>query len=203
MPADELTQRSFSAKSLLPSVGRLPNTAAEAEAISPLIESVTGEKAILYKDRYALERVAKALKHPSIVSFATHGFFLPSQAARTSSVDSGSLDNGRSVDIQGRPIENPLLRCGLLLAGCNDRASVVGDDDGILTGLEIVGIDLRGTDLVVLSACETGIGEINNGEGVAGLRMRFSWPAPTRSWPRSGRCPIGPRRNWSQASSAG
>lgn len=140
-------------------VGRLPGTNAEAQAIQPKIEALAKTEAYLYSDKWALEAVFKSLSQPQILVLSTHGFFLEQPKDSTQAAES----------------PNPLLRCGLLLAGCNKPAAIASEntEDGILTGLEIVGTDLRGTDLVVLSACETGLGEVQNGEGVSGLRQAF------------------------------
>ncbi|MEZ6128052.1 MAG: CHAT domain-containing tetratricopeptide repeat protein [Planctomycetaceae bacterium] len=175
LPADDNTSRSFSAKTLLPKVKPLPNTEVEALFIQPLLQTYAGQAVKVYKQRYALESVAKKLESPRVAVFATHGYFMPQQQT----VDQPSFNRpsegtrGTLLDTTGQPFENPLLRCGLLLSGCNQPGTAVGSDDGILTGVEVTGIDLRGTELVVLSACETGLGDIHNGEGVAGLCQAF------------------------------
>lgn len=153
-----------SGKFKLGTVARLPGTKTEADAVRPHLESFAGKQAIVYSGQWALEAMFKQLHQPRVLVLSTHGFFQEEQSNTTS-----------GDHVAAGPSGNPLLRCGLLLAGCNKPVdtSKVDGEDGILTGLEIVSTDLRGTELVVLSACETGLGEVRNGEGVAGLRQAF------------------------------
>jgi CHAT domain-containing protein/tetratricopeptide (TPR) repeat protein len=160
----------------LPNVGRLPGTAVEAQFVAPSVKTYAQAEPRMYTGGQALEGVFKAARSPRLVVLSTHGFFLQdeeTEPALSPSPSQPQSAKSRSLG-QGKPPENPLLRCGLMLAGCNKSGQAKpGDEDGILTGLEIVGTDLRGTELVVLSACETGVGEVHHGEGVAGLRQSF------------------------------
>ena len=111
----------------------------------------------------------KAAHGPLVLHLATHGFFLGSDQKATAErgrllVQLAATDSG-----PGSAIENPLLRSGLAFAGANQRLGG-GDDDGILTALEASSLDLWGTRMAVLSACETGLGETRRGDGVYGLR---------------------------------
>jgi CHAT domain-containing protein len=114
----------------------------------------------------ATETSLKQVSAPRLIHIATHGFFLTDTP--TSSNASGKSTRGLSANVK---IENPLLRSGLALAGANLHKG--GDDDGILTALEASGLNLWGTKLVTLSACDTGLGEVKNGDGVYGLRRAF------------------------------
>lgn len=153
--------------------GPLPGTLKEADAIAPLlsgIQKLTGSQ--------ATENALKQVRSPQILHIATHGFFLedvdlvapPSGLGRSLQVEADlSVKPRRRVT--GNQ-ENPLLRSGLALAGFNVRQS--GDEDGVLTAMEAAALNLWGTKLVVLSACETGVGDVANGEGVFGLRRAFA-----------------------------
>lgn len=147
----------------LGTAAQLPGTKTEAAVVLPQLETYTASKAAVYTGQWALEAIFKSLRQPRVLVLSTHGFFEEEKQKLAPHIE----DPPHST--------NPLLRCGLLLAGCNKPidTSLVDGEDGILTGLEIVSADLRGTELVVLSACETGLGEVRNGEGVAGLRQAF------------------------------
>ena len=129
----------------------------------------------------ALEQRLKAVQSPRILHIATHGFFLPDQERNPNEEQLGFTPINRSSGGDwGRlshRMENPLLHSGLALAGVNtwlkDGALPPKAEDGILTAEDVTGLDLLSTELVVLSACETGLGEVQVGEGVFGLRRAF------------------------------
>jgi CHAT domain-containing protein len=138
----------------------LPGTAEEAR----MIKSLFPEAGVLtgtHATKAALERA----EAPGILHIATHGFFLNGTGA-------GQIEPSEMVSARANAhVENPLLRSGLALAGANLNRAV--GDDGILTALEASNLNLWGTRVVTLSACETGVGEIKPGEGVYGLRRAF------------------------------
>jgi CHAT domain-containing protein len=134
----------------------LGGTQREATEIPPLISATHGQTVLV--GTKATEGAVKSVRSPRILHLATHGFFRPDQAF--------GMDEAR--------YENSLVRSGLALAGANHAARTVEGEDGLLTALEVTGIDLSGTFLVVLSACNTGVGEVKAGEGVVGLRRAFA-----------------------------
>jgi CHAT domain-containing protein len=128
----------------------LSGSAAEGRAIKALFPGAT-----LVTGRRATKEALEHVQAPRILHIASHGFFLD--------------DDREGAGVQAR---NPLLRSGLALAGANLPGGQQGP--GILTALEAAGLDLWGTKLVTLSACDTGVGEVRNGEGVYGLRRAFT-----------------------------
>jgi len=140
----------------------LPFACEEAGFIAKTFEDNDGFEVKMFYGDDALEENLKCMvAAPRVLHLATHGFFC----------EDISL-------IQRKFIENPLLRSGIVLAGANrliDNSNNIDltKEDGILTAFEVSGLNLSGTVLVTLSACETGVGEIKNGEGVFGLRRAF------------------------------
>lgn len=128
---------------------RLPGTASEAKAVKGLFPS-----ARLLMGKAATESAVQRLRNPRVLHVATHGFFLPG----------ADPAQGSGGDATG----HALLRSGLVFTGSNHSGTTT--DDGVLTALEASGMRLEGTELVVLSACETGVGKVVDGEGLYGLR---------------------------------
>lgn len=165
----------------------LPGTKVEVETIARLFEE-RNQKIEVSLGLEATEEKIKDNDHflnpPKIVHIATHGYFLE-DLKKQSKTDSKWTANPDSVVLSGN-LENPLLRSGILLAGAanaysdetllEDMYSVMNGithEDGILTAYEAMNLNLNNVELVVLSACETHLGEVRNGEGVYGLQRAF------------------------------
>ncbi len=160
----------------------LPGTTKEAEDVRRELTATRYGPVHVYSGRKALEEVLKALMPPRVLHIATHGYFFPDQ--RLSPSDSRHLFE--SVDPLGggqrlsriQSTENPLIRSGFILAGANSvgaEEDSLGVDDGWVSAEEIGMMNLRGTELVVLSGCETGLADVRLGEGVSGLRRAFRY----------------------------
>ena len=117
-----------------------------AEREGEALRALLSDATLLTK-RQATKAALSKIHSPKLLHIATHGFFLEDQD------------------------KDPLLRSGLALAGANERKD---DDNGILTALEVTGLNLWGTKLVTLSACDTGVGEVKTGDGVHGLRRALA-----------------------------
>jgi CHAT domain-containing protein len=144
---------------------QLPGAAEEGQQIRrllPMARFLSGDE--------ATEAALKRVQGPWLLHVATHAFFSAAQsAASPQAVTDPHCEPVPPPQVQTVVQPNPLLRSGLALAGANRRQS--GPEDGILTALEAtLELDLWGTQLIVLSACETGVGDVSNGEGVYGLR---------------------------------
>jgi CHAT domain-containing protein/Flp pilus assembly protein TadD len=154
---------------------RLPGFAREAKAVGALLGDRPGWRVAAARGAAASEEALAKEPRPRLLYLITHGFFLEDVQR------DASKEKLRDLELVGPRLrlpsfgEDPRLRSGLALAGANQwqERSAKGLSDGLLTALEVENLDLWGTELVVLSACETGRGEVQVGEGVLGLRRAF------------------------------
>jgi CHAT domain-containing protein len=145
----------------------LPGTEKEIDQLQFMLKQkgwLTNE----YVEKSATEEKVKELNSPKIFHIATHGFYKPTEDVTLEE----EMEGNEAILAQ-----NPLLRTGLLLKGAGDLLDKTSYnynmDNGILTAYEAMNLNLDRTDLVVLSACETGLGELTAGEGVNGLQRAF------------------------------
>ena len=171
MPAARSLSRDYRGIKFKP----LPGAEAEARGVAKLL----GGDCVLRVGPDAREAELKAVVSPRLLHLATHSFFLSDQEFKRTNAfgDTFLLSSGFAVG-SGQPggdWENPMVRCGLALAGANHAMQLTNAtaEDGLLTGLEASLLNLQGTELVILSACDSGAGEVKIGEGVMSLRRAF------------------------------
>jgi len=148
-------------------ISPLPGTEKEVNALQRILES-NGWVTTEYLETAAAEEKIKDLNSPKIFHIATHGLYRPTEEITLEN----QIERGEAILTQ-----NPLMRTGLLLRGAGDLLAKTdynyNMESGILTAYEAMSLNLDKTDLVVLSACETGLGDLQAGEGVYGLQRAF------------------------------
>lgn len=148
-------------------ISPLPGTEKEVSQVQFVLNS-KGWTTTEYLDKAAAEEKIKEVNSPKIFHIATHGLYRPTIEMTAED----EMEGGEALLAQ-----NPLLRTGLLLKGAGDLLEKTdvnyNIESGILTAYEAMSLNLDKTDLVVLSACETGLGDIEAGEGVYGLQRAF------------------------------
>jgi len=149
----------------------LPGTAEEVKKLKQLFDQ-NRIPTKSFTQTTATEENLKALSgnSPQVLHIATHGFFLPDPEKKRKDI---GMNNENTYSLA----DDPLLRSGLILAGGNyawsGKTPVEGVEDGIATAYEISQLNLSNTELVVLSACETALGDVKGSEGVFGLQRAF------------------------------
>ena len=147
-------------------IAELPGTQTEIAQVKNILTTHHWQTSD-FTDELATEKALKSIDYPRVLHIATHGFFVDENET------SSTFKVGAATEYAKN---NPLLRSGLLLTGASNfiQNNVrLDEENGILTAYEAANLNLDYTDLVVLSACETGKGEVQNGEGVYGLQRAF------------------------------
>jgi CHAT domain-containing protein len=154
----------------------LEGTKTEVEQINQQVTEATWQTKLIENNEAIEENITKleGKEAKGILHLATHGYAFPEYDFKDTSISKNSLRYSY------RYSTNPMVRSGLILAGGNwawtgsDTLSKLGaEQNGILTALEVSQLNLKKTKLVVLSACETGLGKIEGSEGTFGLKRGF------------------------------
>ncbi len=145
---------------------RLEETQTEGE----MVKGILGEGVDVLTRGHASERKIRSVLSPPVLHLATHGLFL----SKSAEPSTGSLNREDAVALDAAYVRHvrSLSRSGLAMSGINS-GGMGADDDGLLTAFDVASMELSGTDLVVLSGCDTGLGDAFAGEGVLGLRRAF------------------------------
>jgi tetratricopeptide (TPR) repeat protein/CHAT domain-containing protein len=148
----------------------LPGTVGEVNGVLSVAERKKIAATIIDGDKATTSSVLAALPKARYAHFATHGFFADPSFRGIFQLDEKDYEKSQSGERIGRAAKSPLVMTGLVLAGANDPKT---PGRGIITGESLIDLDLSGLQLAVLSACETGLGDVAGGEGTFGLQRAF------------------------------